>query len=348
MDATQKACCEALNFFFQTEFDLSTEGKKVLILQGSPASYTKFLKQAEVDVITYHAGANQAWKKQDVTTSQDINTEKSYDLIIQFATKSEQETLLHLAIAKQYLAAEGAFIGVVHNKMGAGRFKREVENEFPGATSVSKSKSRVFFSQNTVKQPNSDSLNPTQLNQPKQVADSEYLTLPGVYGEKALDKGSQILAKYLRDECWSGIGADIGCGYGYLTGELLTTRHRVKQLWLYDIDSRAIQMAKHNLKLKGHDSIKIFPHWVNICESIPVDRPVHWAVMNPPFHSGISQDYALGKTFIKQAASILREGAPLFMVANVHLPYEETLHENFRSVVHLGTEDGFKCYRATK
>lgn len=343
MDPTQTACCEALDFFFETEYKLSAEGKKILILQGVPGDYVKKLKGADIDLITYHAGANALWSKQEISSLKELPTESRYDLVIHFAMKSEQETALHLSVAENTLKVGGEFIGLVHNRMGATRYRKEVTQIFDEVTSLSKSKSRLFFGKKNRSNPQQNSY---LLNTPKPVAESEYSTLPGVYGEKAIDKGSLILAKYLRDEHWSGIGADIGCGFGYLTGELLKTRHRIKQLWLYDIDSRALAMAKKNLALD--DKIKLFTHWVDVCKTIPTDRPVHWVVMNPPFHSGINQDFELGKTFIRQAAKILSNGSPLFMVANIHLPYEDTLHEHFRSVVHLGTEDGFKCYRAIK
>ena len=245
--------------------------------------------------------------------------------------------------------------------MGSSRFHKHLSPIFPELESVSKSKCKVYSSNAECIPTNGaepESSNATrdssvfpdleELSKTTTVGDSTYQTIPGVYGEKAIDKGSELLAEILRKEHWSGIGADIGCGFGYLTGEILKTRHKVKEMWLYDSDSRALEMSKLNLKDHFDNEEKLHLHWVDVRSSIPVARPVHWAVMNPPFHSGASQDFQLGQQFIEQASTILRPGSPLFMVANLHLPYEDTLFTHFRSVVKLEEKDGFKCFKAVK
>lgn len=339
MDATQKACCDALEFFFQQIGSIGLAEKRILILQGFPSSYVKHLKNAHIDTLTYCAKTHSGWLQQNITPI--TSPSGDYDIVIQFASKSESETALHLALGLDQLKPEGQFIGVVHNRMGSTRYRKNFEKLFKQVDTLSKSKARVCSAN---KKDLTQSPNYTFPPEPQLIANSDYKTLPGVYGERAIDTGSVLLAEILKKEHWSGIGADIGCGYGYLSGEILSTKHRVKQLWLYDIDSRAIAMSKLNLAP--------FPalhcHWVDVCKEVPVERAVHWVVMNPPFHSGSTQDFELGKKFIQQAASILRQGSPLFIVANQHLPYEEELHANFRSVVKLVEKEGFKCYRAVK
>ena len=339
MDATQKACCEALDYFFQQISPDALKDKRILILQGFPASYTKHLKAAQIDTLTYCARTHQDWIQQGITP---ITTPAGdYDIVIQFATKSESETSLHLSLGIGQLHTNGYFIGIVHNRMGSTRYRKHFETLFREVETLSKSKARVCSAS---RKDLTTVPNLTFPPEPKEISNSGYNTLPGVYGEKAIDTGSALLMKTLQSEHWSGIGADIGCGFGYLSGEILKTRHRVKQLWLYDIDSRAIAMSQLNL---AHFP-SLHTHWVDVCSELPTERPVHWVVMNPPFHSGSTQDFELGKRFIAQAAQILRQGSPLFMVSNQHLPYEDTLHTHFRSVVKLTEENGFKCHKAIK
>ena len=52
-------------------------------------------------------------------------------------------------------------------------------------------------------------------------------------------------------------------------------------------------------------------------------------VMNPPFHEGRKADPELGQAFIEAAAGMLGAKGKLYMVANRHLPYEETLERLF-------------------
>ncbi len=338
MNNTVSAACEALDFFLSTS-EIDFNQKKILLLQAPPAGYLKHLKGATINAITFDASVNQSWLQRSVDSSNPLECE--YDVVIQFGTKSDSETQIDFSNALSHLKKEGLFIGIIHNRMGASRYRKLLGASFPELDNISKSKCRVFFSApSTPPSPLDTSL----LQKPKAIDDTNYFSIPGIYGEGKIDAGSKMLADILKSEHWSGNGADIGCGYGYLSGEILSTRHRIKQLWLYDIDSRALEMAQNNLDGKT----ELHPHWVDITQQIPCDRPLHWAVMNPPFHSGTTQDFALGQKFIQQAASILRPGAPLFMVANTHLPYEETLFSEFRSVVKINEENGFKCFRAIK
>lgn len=57
--------------------------------------------------------------------------------------------------------------------------------------------------------------------------------------------------------------------------------------------------------------------------------------MNPPFHEGRVTDVSLGQSFIAAAASRLKPGGRLLMVANRQLPYELTLKGLFKTVTLL-------------
>jgi 16S rRNA (guanine1207-N2)-methyltransferase len=70
--------------------------------------------------------------------------------------------------------------------------------------------------------------------------------------------------------------------------------------------------------------------------------------MNPPFHDAGTEDKQLGQTFIRQAASLLRKGGTLWLVANRHLPYEALLTELFRTVTPRADQGGFKVIEAVK
>jgi 16S rRNA (guanine1207-N2)-methyltransferase len=68
--------------------------------------------------------------------------------------------------------------------------------------------------------------------------------------------------------------------------------------------------------------------------------------MNPPFHDGKRASPALGQAFIEAAAGMLRPKGRLLMVANRHLPYEESLAQRFRNVIDLGGDARFKLFCA--
>ena len=111
------------------------------------------------------------------------------------------------------------------------------------------------------------------------------------------------------------------------------------------MDYRALECAKQNLK---ELSDRVDYHWVDVTANVPHERPFDMVVMNPPFHDAQDASFELGKNFIKQAATILKPGGTLYLVANLHLPYEKEIQEQFRSHRLLREENGFKLFLARK
>ncbi|MDB5441620.1 MAG: methyltransferase [Caulobacteraceae bacterium] len=164
-------------------------------------------------------------------------------------------------------------------------------------------------------------------------------TQPGVFSWNRIDPGSALLAPHLKD--FSGQGADLGCGAGYLAGPVLASP-AVTGLLMVDIDRRAIAAAKANVQ----DPRARF-EWADILTLEP-PAALNFVVMNPPFHDAGAEDKALGIAFIRRASSMLRKGGLLKMVANRHLPYEAVLDEAFSRWTALADTAGFKLIEAVK
>jgi len=71
-------------------------------------------------------------------------------------------------------------------------------------------------------------------------------------------------------------------------------------------------------------------------------------VMNPPFHEGKKTDFSIGLGFIKSSAAALSPRGVLYVVANAHLPYEDLLQAEFKTVEKLHEGGGFKVFTAHK
>ena len=67
---------------------------------------------------------------------------------------------------------------------------------------------------------------------------------------------------------------------------------------------------------------------------------------NPPFHIDRADRHDLGKAFILSAARGLKPNGQLWMVANRHLPYEETLNGAFKNVTVVAENGYYKVFRA--
>ncbi len=165
-------------------------------------------------------------------------------------------------------------------------------------------------------------------------------TQPGVFSWDRVDPGTALLIAQLPP--LAGKGADLGAGIGVLAHAVLAAP-RVEQLTLIDIDSRAVEAAKRNVADPRADI-----RWADVRSTGITPASLDFVVMNPPFHDAGTEDKQLGQTFIRQAASLLRKGGTLWLVANRHLPYEAVLAELFRTVTPRADQGGFKVIEAVK
>jgi 16S rRNA (guanine1207-N2)-methyltransferase len=172
----------------------------------------------------------------------------------------------------------------------------------------------------------------------------DFFTQPGLFSAGGIDTGSAVLAAHVPADL-GGIVADLGCGWGYLAAEALKRSSRIIAMHLFEADRRALDLAKANLSdVAGGRTLQ--SHWIDLTSEEPPKRMFDAILMNPPFHAGHQADPAIGKRFIAMARHALKPGGRLFMVANRHLPYEETLKAGFRMVNVLAAEQGFKVFEA--
>lgn len=167
-----------------------------------------------------------------------------------------------------------------------------------------------------------------------------FATAPGVFSADGVDPASRLLADALPDRLGPAV-ADLGAGWGYLSARILA-REGVQALHLVEADRTALDCARANVT----DPRAVF-HWADATRWRP-PAPLDAVVTNPPFHAGRAADPSLGRAFISAAAAMLRPAGTLWMVANRHLPYEETLAAAFRRVEELPGSAGFKLIRAER
>ncbi len=172
-----------------------------------------------------------------------------------------------------------------------------------------------------------------------------YMTRAGMFSSDRPDAGSLLLVEHF-DERIRGKIADLGAGWGYLSGELLKRSEQIEEIDLFEAGWESLQAAEGNLcNLPNAESRY---HWIDVTTEFP-KKPYDWVIMNPPFHSaGRAAEPALGQKFIDVAASTLPSGGKFLMVANKNLPYEKTLETKFRRFEKLAERNGFKVFEAVK
>jgi len=164
-------------------------------------------------------------------------------------------------------------------------------------------------------------------------------TRAGVFSADAVDRASELLGTYIGG--LSGKIADLGAGWGYLSGEVLKSG-AVTECHLVEAEFDALMAAKSNV----HDTRAVF-HWADVARFDEIAGMDH-IVCNPPFHTGRKADPTLGRAFIQATARLLAPRGTVWLVANRHLPYETTLQDLFSEVVELGDNKSFKIFRASK
>ena len=136
----------------------------------------------------------------------------------------------------------------------------------------------------------------------------------------------------------------MGCGYGYLSMQLLKKPgHDIQKLYVIDTDIRALQAAQKNLEEHEIEYL-----WQDLRKAPENIGPLDFIIMNPPFHAGKQTSHDIGIDFIKSAYGCLKSGGRLYMVANMHLPYEDILKNTFKNVIKMVEKDGFKIFEAQK
>lgn len=177
------------------------------------------------------------------------------------------------------------------------------------------------------------------------LVDGRFRTMPGMFSHDSIDTGSKLLADNLPSDL-SGKVADYCAGWGYLAAEVLRRASGVKQIDLYEADFASVEAAKLNLADAGHSAARNF-FWHDLLGE-KVTEHYDAIVMNPPFHKARAADPLIGQGMIKAAATALRRGGRLLMVANTALPYEAVLNGQFGGHKEITRDGGFKVLSATR
>ena len=175
--------------------------------------------------------------------------------------------------------------------------------------------------------------------------DDVFRTEPGMFSHGAIDKGSALLVPHMEKIVFGQV-ADLGAGWGYLAAQSLKYADRLKGIDLFEADYEALEAARGNLERLGA-SVPVSFNWFDVT-SEKLTGIYDTVIMNPPFHEGRATDMSLGQTFIAAAASRLKIGGRLLMVANRQLPYEATLKGLFKNVTVLEEANGFKIFDGKK
>lgn len=265
------------------------------------------------------------------------------DLVLILPERQKEQVFSDMARALDALKPGGRVLVSLHNDWGARRFQDQLEAITGNIEVVTKHHCRAFWA---VKP---DTLNQEAMNEwraaasLRKVLEDRFWSRPGLFSWNRVDEGSALLMSAVRGEL-KGKVADLGCGWGYLSCEVLASCHDVTALDGFDADMEAVEAARRNV---GNVMVPFRPriHWADVTQGVG-DRLYDVVVTNPPFHEGREPDPTLGTKFLATAARALKPHGVLWLVANQFLPYEAPLGEVFDHAQMVANESGFKVMRA--
>lgn len=311
--------------------DAPGEGERVLFL-GAEAGF------ALPDGFTASLSAVQGFRtlhrqllSQRIETTPEIESE-DYDAALVLCNKHKGENEANVAAALQRVKAGGLIVIAGGKEDGIQSLRKRMEGfgleieHMPKYHGVA-----LWFGR-----PADVSEIVSKFAKPPVRVDGRFLAAAGMFSHDRIDDGSELLASRLPAD-FTGDVADFGAGWGYLSVELAQRSPGVSRLDLYEANHAALEAAKANLEENCPDVPARF-FWHDLAGEQVKDK-YDLIVMNPPFHEGHAAEPSLGQAMIKTAASSLRSGGRLLLVANRGLPYEPVLAASFR-------ESGETCRNA--
>jgi len=260
--------------------------------------------------------------------------------------KDMTEAQYLLAQAVRSAAEGGTILAAAPNDAGGKRLEGLFEELGLSPHAESKHKARVVFASVDSGWNRALAESWFAQGQEQHILNSDILSRPGLHGWNKVDTGSALLARHLPPDL-NGSIADFGCGWGYLSLQALAVSKNIKRLTLVDIDARAVDIARRNVRSQ-HPDLPVDTLWTDLTHPDVKPGPFDAILLNPPFHDGTHALPAIGQAIITTAARSLKPDGRLYLVANRHLPYEKTLGALFGRVDVLGDEDGFKAFVCVK
>ncbi|MCK8044909.1 class I SAM-dependent methyltransferase [Shewanella sp. 1CM18E] len=271
-----------------------------------------------------------------------LPNDDSFDTVIVYFPKAKALAPYLFNLAAKHLKSQGQLIVVGENKGGIKSLPKQLPSYFDKPFKADNARHCVvFLSELNAAAPKltlTDWQSKYQLDTPQ--GQITICNLVGVFSEKKLDEGTQLLLENLPK--MRGKVLDFGCGAGVIAAALLKVQPELK-IDCVDINAMALASCELTLAANGF-SAKVFAS----DGLTQTNNRYDGIISNPPFHDGLASTTNIATTFVKDSAKNLQSGGLFHIVANRHLPYSDTIAEYFGSVNVAAENNKYKIYSNTK
>jgi 16S rRNA (guanine1207-N2)-methyltransferase len=274
------------------------------------------------------------------------SSSQRFSVVLVLPPRQRDEMRALFARAVALAAPSGIVVASMSNDEGAKSGESDLHKLAALGGKLTKNHCRVFWTQPLNGLHDEQLLAQwSQLDAPRPILEDRFVSRPGVFAWDRIDAASALLAEHLPKD-FSGTGADLGAGYGFLSTEILSHNSNVSALHLYEAEARALACVRINLASFA-DNANLDFRWHDVASGLP--NSYDFIVTNPPFHATQKTGRPdIGQRFIAAAAEALKPAGRLWLVANRHLPYEQALNANFGNMRTVAERDGFKVIEAVK
>ncbi|HTO01011.1 MAG TPA: methyltransferase [Microthrixaceae bacterium] len=164
----------------------------------------------------------------------------------------------------------------------------------------------------------------------------------GVFSSERIDPGTKVLLMEL-PELPAGAVVDVGCGYGPIS-TTLALRRPGQPIWAVDVNSRALELTRKNLKQHASADTPI-----NVVrpEDVPEELRVSAIVSNPPIRVGKAVLHELLEFWLDR----LEPNGEAWLVIQKHLGADSLakwLNGRGFEVERIKSRQGYRLFRVTQ
>ncbi|QYJ89418.1 class I SAM-dependent methyltransferase [Shewanella halotolerans] len=267
---------------------------------------------------------------------------QTFDAVVLFYPKSKSLAPYLINLAGRHLIPGGELVIVGEKKGGIRSITKQLPDYFDGGIKLDNARHCMLYSSSLLSEAPeiklSDWVKDYMLSTPQ--GELTICNLVGVFSEKRLDEGTELLLEHL--PTLKGRVLDFGCGAGVITAALLKANPDL-ELECVDINAMALASCELTLAANGMQA-KVYAS-----DGLTQTQGMFDAVIsNPPFHDGLDSTTEIATRFVQESEAQLKSGGIFQIVANRHLPYSDTIAKFFKTVNVAAENNKYKIYANRK
>lgn len=270
----------------------------------------------------------------------EYETEERHDLIIMTFPKSKAEFNFTLAILAESITEDANIIIVGENKSGIKSCEKLSKIYLDFCNKIDAARHCLLYIGKF--KPELPTFNIENFYTYYQITvgshEIKVAALPGVFSQKNLDIGTNILLQNLPKNI-VGTVLDFGCGAGVIAA-YIGTLHPETQLSLVDVSALALHSARKTLIVN-----QLSGEFIASNSLSHVKKRYDFVVSNPPFHQGIKTNYTATEYFLSAIKKNITHCGCITIVANSFLKYMPIMEKHIGETQILAVKNGFSIYQ---